>query len=114
MIAGVTETGGIIWLDNPVRIGWIFFSGLIAMFAFASFLQGQLVDRCNILERLILLAVAASTFKAAVIEAHLPLGPTTIQIIGISVYFGMYAWQKYRMKHRAARGAVEVNEGDTD
>jgi TRAP transporter 4TM/12TM fusion protein len=103
MIAGVSETGGIIWLDDPLRIAWIFFSGLIAMFAFASFLQGQLVDRCNILERIILLAVAASTFKAAVIEAHLPLGPTTIQAIGIGVYFGMYAWQKFRVKRKAAR-----------
>lgn len=98
MIDGVTETGAIIWLDNPVRIIWVFFSGLIAMFAFASFLQGHLVVRCNILERLILLAVAASTFKAAVIEAHLPLGPTTIQAIGIAVYFGMIVWQKWRVK----------------
>lgn len=100
MIDGVTETGAIIWLDNPVRIIWVFFSGLIAMFAFASFLQGHLVVHCNILERLLLLAVAASTFKAAVIEAHLPLGPTTIQAIGISVYFGMYFWQKWRVGRR--------------
>jgi TRAP transporter 4TM/12TM fusion protein len=100
MIAGVTETGGIIWLDNPIKIGWIFFSGLIAMFAFASSLQGHLVDRCSILERLLLLVVAASTFKAAIIEAHLPLGPITIQAIGISVYLGMYAWQKLRVKKR--------------
>jgi TRAP transporter 4TM/12TM fusion protein len=103
MIAGVTETGGIIWLDNPFRIGWIFFSGLIAMFAFASALQGYLVDRCNILERILLLAVAASTFKAAIIEAHLPLGPTTIQALGIGVYFGLGAWQKFRLNRRKLR-----------
>ncbi|MCJ8501605.1 TRAP transporter permease [Desulfatitalea alkaliphila] len=106
MIDGVTETGAIIWLDNPVRIIWVFFSGLIAMFAFASFLQGHLVVHCNILERLILLAVAASTFKAAVIESHLPLGPTTIQAIGISAYFGMYAWQKWRVKRRTPPAAA--------
>ncbi len=102
MIAGVTETGGIIWLDDPLRIGWVFLSGLIAMFAFASAVQGQLVERCNLLERLILLAVAASTFKAAVIEAHLPLGPTTIQVIGIGVYFAMIAFQTVRAKRRPA------------
>lgn len=100
MIAGVTETGGIIWLDDPFRIGWVFLSGLIAMFAFASAVQGQLVERCNLLERLILLAVAATTFKAAVIEAHLPLGPTTIQVIGIGVYFAMIAFQTVRAKRR--------------
>lgn len=102
MIAGVTETGGIIWLDDPFRIGWVFLSGLIAMFAFASAVQGQLVERCNLLERLILLAVAATTFKAAVIEAHLPLGPTTIQVIGIGVYFAMIAFQTVRAKRRPA------------
>jgi TRAP transporter 4TM/12TM fusion protein len=102
MIAGVTETGAIIWLDNPLRIGWIFFSGLIAMFAFASALQGQLVERCNVFERLLLLVVAASTFKAAVIEAHLPLGPTTIQIIGVCSYFALCAYQKIRAKRRGA------------
>jgi TRAP transporter 4TM/12TM fusion protein len=102
MIAGVTETGGIIWLDDPFRIGWVFLSGLIAMFAFASAVQGQLVERCNLLERLILLAVAATTFKAAVIEVHLPLGPTTIQVIGIGVYFAMIAFQTVRAKRRPA------------
>jgi TRAP transporter 4TM/12TM fusion protein len=107
MIDGVSETGKIIWLDDPFRIGWVFLSGLIAMFAFASALQGQLADRCNIAERLILLAVAATTFKAAIIEAHLPLGPTTIQIIGIAVFFGMYGWQKFRMKRRMARAGVQ-------
>jgi TRAP-type uncharacterized transport system fused permease subunit len=102
MIAGVTETGGIIWLDDPWRIGWIFFSGLIAMFAFASALQGQLVERCNLIERLLLLVVAASTFKAAIIEAHLPVGPTTIQVIGISTYFALCGFQKIRAKSRRA------------
>jgi TRAP transporter 4TM/12TM fusion protein len=102
MIAGVTETGGIIWLNDPFRIGWVFLSGLIAMFAFASAVQGQLVVRCNLLERLFLLAVAATTFKAAVIEAHLPLGPTTIQVIGIGGYFAMIAFQTIRAKRRPA------------
>jgi TRAP transporter 4TM/12TM fusion protein len=102
MIAGVTDAGRIIWLDDPLRIGWVFFSGLIAMFAFASALQGQLVERCNLLERLLLLAVAATTFKAAVIEAHLPLGPTTIQVIGIGTYFALAVFQKFRAKRRRA------------
>ena len=107
MIAGVTETGRIIWLDDPLRIAWVFFSGLIAMFAFASALQGQLVERCNLLERLLLLAVAASTFKAAVIETHLPLGPTTIQVIGISTYFALCLFQKFRAKRRRASAKVK-------
>ncbi len=107
MIRGVTDTGRVIWLNDPLLIGWVFFSGLIAMFAFASMLQGQLVERCNLLERLILLTIAASTFRAATIEAHIPfLGPRGIQIIGVCTYFGMIAYQKFRIKRRGVSGAV--------
>jgi len=102
MIAGVTETGGIIWMDNPLRILWIFFSGLIAMFAFASALQGQLVERCNLFERFLLLVVAASTFRAGAVEPYVPLGTVGIRIIGISTYFALYAFQKMRAKRRRA------------
>ena len=102
MIAGVTETGGIIWMDNPVRIGWIFFSGLIAMFAFASALQGQLVERLNLFERFLLLIVAASTFRAGAVEPYIPLGTLGIRIIGISIYFGLGAFQKIRAERRRA------------
>ncbi|MFO7783768.1 MAG: TRAP transporter large permease subunit [Thermodesulfobacteriota bacterium] len=99
MISGLTDTGRVIWLNDPLLIGWVFFSGLIAMFAFASMLQGQLVERCNLLERLVLLAIAASTFRAATIEAYIPLlGPRTIQVIGVCTYFGMIAYQKLRRR----------------
>ena len=102
MIAGVTETGRTIWLDDPLRIGWVFFSGLIAMFAFASALQGQLVERCNLFERLLLLVVAASTFRAGAVEPYVPLGTVGIRIIGISTYFALCVFQKHRGKGRRA------------
>jgi TRAP transporter 4TM/12TM fusion protein len=104
MIKGVTEAGNPIWINDPIRIGWIFFSGLIAMFAFASFLQGYLVTRLNLLERFILILVAASTFKATTIEAYVPLGPIAIKALGVSGYFGLFIWQKIRLKRRKARG----------
>ena len=97
-IGGVTDTGRIIWLESPLRIGWVFFSALIAMFAFASFLQGQLVRRCSLLERLLLCVVAASTFKAAIIQEYLPLGTTSVQVLGVSIYFAIYFWQKRGMR----------------
>ncbi len=103
MIKGVTEAGSPIWINDPFRIAWTFFSGLIAMFAFASFLQGHLVTRLNLLERFILILVAASTFKASTIEAYVPLGPATIKAIGVSVYFGLCIWQKMRLNRRKAR-----------
>jgi TRAP-type uncharacterized transport system fused permease subunit len=103
MIKGVTEAGNPIWISDPIRIGWVFFSGLIAMFAFASFLQGHLVTRLNLVERLILVVVAASTFKATTIEAYVPFGPVTIKAFGVSAYFGLCAWQKVRLNRRKAR-----------
>jgi len=105
MIKGVTEAGNPIWINDPIRIGWVFFSGLIAMFAFASFLQGHLVTRLNLVERFILILVAASTFKATTIEAYVPLGPVTIKAFGVLTYFGLCIWQKMRLNRRKARGS---------
>lgn len=102
MIKGLTESGGIIWMTDPGRIAWLFFSALIAMFAFASALMGYLADRCNILERLLLFGVSATTFKASLIEEFVPLGSFGLQIIGVGVYFSLFFWQSYRARKRNA------------
>lgn len=101
MISGVTASGGIIWLDNPWYLTWIFFSGLIAMFAFASALQGWLVTRCNWLERLFLLAVCATTFRPGVFAAYLPFERLGMQILGVCMYFALFAWQMFWSKKAA-------------
>jgi TRAP transporter 4TM/12TM fusion protein len=100
MIKDLTANGNIIWMTNPLRIGWLFFSALIAMFAFASALMGFLADRCNILERLLLFGVSVTTFKASMIEAYVPLGPYGLQVIGVSVYFLIFFWQRFRVRKR--------------
>ncbi|NCC24270.1 MAG: TRAP transporter permease [Deltaproteobacteria bacterium] len=100
MISGVTETGGIIWVDDYVHIAWIFFSGLIAMFAFASAVQGWLVTGCNWLERLFLLAVCATSFRPGVFAEYLPLDRLGMQIFGVAMFFALYAWQKVRAKRQ--------------
>jgi TRAP transporter 4TM/12TM fusion protein len=102
MIKDLTANGNIIWMTNPLRIGWLFFSALIAMFAFASALMGFLADRCNILERLLLFGVSVTTFKASMIEAYVPLGPYGLQVIGVSVYFLIFFWQRFRVRKRKA------------
>jgi TRAP transporter 4TM/12TM fusion protein len=102
MIKDLTANGNIIWMTNPLRIGWLFFSALIAMFAFASALMGFLADRCNLLERLLLFGVSVTTFKASMIEAYVPLGPYDLQVIGVSVYFLIFFWQRFRVRKRKA------------
>lgn len=105
MIKGLTDSGAIIWMTDPVRIAWLFFSSLIAMFGFASALMGFLAVRCNFLERLLLFAVSATTFKASLTEAHVPLGTVGLQIIGVSIYFSLFFWQSFRVRRRRAAPA---------
>ncbi|SDB02477.1 TRAP transporter, 4TM/12TM fusion protein [Desulfonatronum thiosulfatophilum] len=102
MIAGVTAAGAIIWLDDPVQLAWIFFSGLIAMFAFASALQGWLVTSCNWFERILLLAVCATTFRPGFFEAYFPFERLGMQIMGVSIYFALFAWQMVRTRRPVA------------
>jgi len=100
MISGLTESGNIIWLEDPWHLTWIFFSGLIAMFAFASALQGWLVTQCNWLERLFLLAGCATTFRPGAFAAYLPFDRLGMQILGVCMFFGLYAWQMLRARRR--------------
>jgi TRAP transporter 4TM/12TM fusion protein len=96
MISGVTDAGKIIWLSSIPKIAWVFLAGLIAMFAFASAMQGYLVRHCLWFERLILFAVFVVTFRPGIFEVHMPLGREALQILGIIVYialFGFQVWQ---------------------
>lgn len=93
MISGVTSTGDIIWLDDYLHIAWIFLSGMIAMFAFASAIQGWLVKSCNWAERALLLAVCATTFRPGAFAPYLPFDRLGMQILGVSAFLLLAAWQ---------------------
>ena len=96
MMSGVTEGGSPIWIDNYLHIVWIFFSGLIAMFSFASALQGFLYTRCSWIIRLVLLLNCVTVLRPGVFESFLPLGRTGLQIIGVAIYFAILFAQKYK------------------
>ena len=100
MIAGVTAAGAVIWMDDPLRIAWVFFSGLIAMFAFASALQGWLVVKCRWYERLYLLLACATAFRPGVFEAYMPFERLGMQILGVCMFFALYIFQKIMLKKR--------------
>lgn len=100
MIEGVTSTGGIIWLDDYVHIAWIFFAGLTAMFAFASAIQGWLVRGCGRLERILLLAVSATTFRPGFFAEYVPLDRLEMQILGVVIFYSMVIWQKLDTRRR--------------
>ncbi|HDQ45886.1 MAG TPA: TRAP transporter permease [bacterium] len=100
MISGITETGRIIWIDDPFKIGWIFVTGLAAMFSFASALQGYLVVRCSWLERLILILACATMFRPGAFEVYMPFGRFVMQAVGLLIFLGLFGFQKVRAAGR--------------
>ena len=73
MISGVAANGDIIWLNDPIGIVWVFAVSLIAMFAFAAFMQGYFADHCNWAERIFLLALAIGMFRPGLISDEIGL-----------------------------------------
>lgn len=102
MMAGVTELGDIIWINDIIELLWIFVVALIAMFAFAAFLQGYFAARCGWLERLFLLAVCVIMFRPGIITDQIGLAREVVQAIGMAGYFGLYAWQRVRNRRELA------------
>ncbi len=102
MMAGVTETGDIIWINDILQLLWIFAVALVAMFAFAAFIQGYFAARCNWIERLILLAICIVLFRPGVITDQIGLAREIIQVLGLVAYGGLYMLQRMRTRGVAA------------
>ena len=105
MIGGVGPGGQVIWINSPIQLSWIFFAGTIAMFAFASALQGWLVARCNWFERIFLLVVCATAFRPGAFAVYLPFERLGMQILGISMFFALFTWQMVRSRMKEKRPA---------
>jgi len=102
MMAGLTESGDIIWINDIFQLLWIFAVALIAMFAFAAFIQGYFADRCNWIERLVLLAICIILFRPAVITDQIGLAREIVQGLGLVAYGGLYMMQRMRARRRIA------------
>ena len=96
MIGGLTEDGKIIWISDIFTIGWICFSALIAMFAFASALQGFFADKCNILERVFLALICLASFRPLIFTDLSGIPRVFIQLIAIILFATLYIIQKKR------------------
>ncbi|MFW6314271.1 MAG: TRAP transporter permease [Desulfohalobiaceae bacterium] len=107
MISGINEEGQIIWLQSIPKIAWVFFAGLIAMFAFASVLQGYLVRHCHWWERLILLGVFVITFRPGLFEVHMPFGREALQVLGVLIFALLVILQSWQIK-KAEKLAVDT------
>jgi len=96
MIGGLDEKGNIIWIDDIFKIGWICFSALIAMFAFASALQGFFADRCNIVERIFLILICLASFRPLIFTDLSGIPRIFVQLIAIILFGLLYIIQKKR------------------
>ncbi len=106
MISGVTEAGRVIWLTSIPKIAWVFFAGLIAMFAFASALQGFMVRHCRWFERLLLIVVFVVTFRPGMVEVHMPFGREALQVVGVIVYMTLFGVQVWQVRRGSKTGAA--------
>ncbi|MCW8836739.1 MAG: TRAP transporter permease [Rhodospirillales bacterium] len=99
-MGGVTADGAPIWIDDWLKIGWIFMASLFAMFAFASALQGYFGDRCSWLERLFLMALCLILFRPGLVDDVIPVGREIIQAVGIVLYWVLFLIQRTRRIRR--------------
>jgi TRAP transporter 4TM/12TM fusion protein len=108
MISGVDALGKVIWITSFPKILWIFITGLTAMFSFASAVQGYLVKRCNILERLILLAICLISFRPGAFAPFIPfLEREGLQALGFLAFWVMAGLQYLSIKrHSKAESLV--------
>ncbi len=96
MIGGLTEQGKIIWINDIFKIGWICLSALVAMFAFASALQGFFADRCNVLERISLVLICLSSFRPLIFTDLTGIPREFVQLIAMILFGILYTIQKKR------------------
>jgi TRAP transporter 4TM/12TM fusion protein len=96
MIDGVAADGAILWIDNPLRLIWIFVVSLLAMFAFAAAIQGFFAERCGIIARLILLGLCVLLFRPILLAEPLALPREVIQALALVATALLYGYQRQR------------------
>ncbi|MHA1564344.1 MAG: TRAP transporter permease [Alphaproteobacteria bacterium] len=106
MISGVTEAGDIIWINDPIRLVWVFVIALLAIFAFAASMQGLFADRCNWPERVLLMVIAILMFRPALLSDQIDVSRVAVQIVGLALMIGLYLFQKRRRGRRKELGVA--------
>ncbi len=96
MIDGVGAEGAIVWIDDPLRLIWIFLVSLLAMFSFAAAIQGFFAERCGIVERLVLLGLCVLLFRPSVVAEPLAIPREAIQGLALAACALLYAQQRLR------------------
>ena len=102
MIDGISEGGKILWIDDPLKLIWIFLVSLVAMFSFAAAIQGFFAERCSIIERLILFALCVPLFRPSLVAEPLDLVRELVQALAIACFVLLYTTQRLRKNHQTS------------
>ena len=76
---------GIVWISDPLQICIIFITALLGMFAFSSALQGWFLNKCNAIERLLLLAVVPFMLVPNICERYFSFVGSEFMSFGIGL-----------------------------
>ena len=96
MISGVGPKGEIIWIDDIFKIVWVCVSSLVAIFAFASALQGFFADECTWPERGVLLVVCVVAFRPSLVIEFTGGSRIAVQLVAMVVFAALYFYQRNR------------------
>jgi TRAP transporter 4TM/12TM fusion protein len=83
------------WITNPAEISLIFISAVVGMFAFSSVVQGWMLTRVSMLERIVLLSIVPLMLVPNVISDLLKINfEYIVYVIGFIVYCSVYYNQR--------------------
>ena len=106
MISGITESGDIIWITDPIKLAWVAVVALLVIFAFAAAMQGYFADQCSWPERALLMAIAILMFRPALLGDPIGVSRVLVQAVGLAAMVGLHFVQKRRRGRRADLGAA--------
>ena len=95
MIDGIDTKGQIIWIDDPLRVIWIFVASLLAMFTFAASLQGFFGSRSGWIARAFLLGLCIVLFRPTLVAEPLEISREIVQAGAIVLTAGLYIFQRW-------------------
>ena len=104
MIDSVGENGLVIWINDPLRLIWIFGVSLMALFAFAAAMQGFFAEKCSVFERLVLLALCIILFRPILLAEPIGVPREAMQAVALAALGGFYALQRFGPKR--AKGST--------
>ena len=101
-------------IQNPITIVCIFLMTLLGALAFTSAIQGWLISKTNLLDRILLLFAAVTLFLPRLIASFFPihLGEyRLIYLLGMMILIGVFLLQKQR-KSNMDHSTPELNDAE--